>query len=85
MTNPLDQLASWPVTAAAGVASAAGLLASAGPVDQPFRWASVTKLLVAVAALDGVQRGLLDLDERGPAGIDGPAPAVPRLGPGLRQ
>jgi CubicO group peptidase (beta-lactamase class C family) len=69
LTNPLDQLASWPVTAAAGVASAAGLLASAGPVDQPFKWASVTKLLVAVAALDGVQRGLLDLDE--PAGPPG--------------
>ena len=69
MTNPLDQVASWPATAAAGVASAKGLLASAGPYDQPFRWASVTKLLVAVAALDGVQRGLLDLDEHaGPPG-----------------
>jgi CubicO group peptidase (beta-lactamase class C family) len=35
----------------------------AGPADQPFRWASVTKMLVALAALDAVQRGLLDLDE----------------------
>src|SRR5260370_42275895 len=42
---------------------------SAGPAGQPFRWASVTKLLVALAALDGVQRGLLDLDE--PAGPPG--------------
>jgi len=69
VANPLDQVASWPATAAAGVASAAGLMESAGPVTQPFRWASVTKLLVALAALDAVQRGLLDLDE--PAGPPG--------------
>ncbi len=70
MTSPLDQVASWPAaTAAAGVASAAGVLGTHGPVDQPFRWASVSKLLVALAALDSVQRGLLDLDE--PAGPPG--------------
>ncbi len=69
MGNPLDQVASWPVTAAAGVASATGVLESAGPAGRPFRWASVTKLLVALAALDAVQRGLLDLDE--PAGPPG--------------
>ena len=40
-----------------------------GPAGQPFGWASVTKLLTALAALDGVQRGLLDLDE--PAGPPG--------------
>ena len=62
-------MASWPVTAAVGVASAAGLMENAGPAGQPFRWASVTKLLVALAALDAVQRGLLDLDE--PAGPPG--------------
>ncbi len=69
MANPLDKVASWPATAAAGVASAAGLMATAGPLDRPFAWASVTKLLVALAALDGVQRGLLDLDA--PAGPPG--------------
>jgi CubicO group peptidase (beta-lactamase class C family) len=69
VANPLDQVASWPVTAAVGVASSAGAMESAGPADQPFRWASVTKLLVALAALDAVQRGLLDLDE--PAGPPG--------------
>ena len=69
MANPLDQVASWPATAAVGVASAAGLMEKAGPADQPFRWASVTKLLVALAALDAVQRGLLSLDE--PAGPPG--------------
>ena len=42
---------------------------TAGPAARPFRWASVTKLLVALAALDAVQRGLLDLDE--PAGPPG--------------
>ncbi len=69
MANPLDQVASWPVTAAVGVASAAGVMEEAGPAHQPFRWASVTKLLVALAALDATQRGLLDLDE--PAGPPG--------------
>ncbi len=69
MANPLDQVASWPATAAAGVASATGLMEKTGPADQPFRWASVTKLLVALAALDATQRGLLDLDE--PAGPPG--------------
>jgi CubicO group peptidase (beta-lactamase class C family) len=69
VANPLDQVASWPVTAAVGVASAAGLMETTGPVDQPFRWASVTKMLTALAALDAVQRGRLDLDE--PAGPPG--------------
>jgi len=69
VANPLDQVALWPATAAAGFASATGLMEKAGPTDQPFRWASVTKLLVALASLDGVQRGLLDLDE--PAGPPG--------------
>jgi CubicO group peptidase (beta-lactamase class C family) len=69
VANPLDQVALWPATASAGYASATGLMEKVGPTDQPFRWASVTKLLVALAALDGVQRGLLDLDE--PAGPRG--------------
>jgi len=69
MANPLDQVASWPVTAAVGVVSAAGVLETTGPASQPFRWASVTKLLTALAALDAVQRGLLGLDE--PAGPPG--------------
>ena len=69
MANPLDQVASWPASAAAGFASATGVMEKTGPASQPFRWASVTKLLVALAALDAVQRGLLDLDE--PAGPPG--------------
>ena len=69
MANPLDQVASWPASAAAGFASATGVMEKTGPASQPFRWASVTKLLVALAALDAMQRGLLDLDE--PAGPPG--------------
>ena len=69
MANPLGQVASWPAIATAGFASATGLMDSAGPTGRPYRWASVTKLLVALAALDAVQRGLLDLDE--PAGPPG--------------
>lgn len=70
MAGPLDQLASWPVrTAAAAVITSAGLAAARGPLDRPFAWASVTKLLTTLAALDAVQRGLLDLDE--PAGPPG--------------
>lgn len=70
LERALDQVASWPVpTAAAAVVGPAGVLASCGPLDQPFAWASVTKLLTALAALDTVGRGLLDLDE--PAGPPG--------------
>ena len=86
MANPLDQVASWPATATAGFASATGLMESAGPTERPYRWASVTKLLVALAALDATQRGLLDLDDAGrAAGIDDPAPAVARIRARLRQ
>jgi CubicO group peptidase (beta-lactamase class C family) len=67
--NPLDQVASWPVTAAVGFASSDGHLETTGPASQPFGWASVTKLLTTLAALDAVQRGLLGLDE--PAGPPG--------------
>jgi CubicO group peptidase (beta-lactamase class C family) len=69
MTSVLDQVASWPVTATAGVASRAGLMETTGPADRPFRWASVTKMLVGLAAVDAIGRGLLDLDE--PAGPPG--------------
>src|ERR1700687_6025164 len=69
VANPLDQVTSWPATAAVGVASAAGLMESTGPGGQPVAWAALTKLLVALPPLDAVQRGLLDLGE--PAGPPG--------------
>jgi len=37
VANPLDQVLSWPATAAVGFASATGLMEKVGPADQPFR------------------------------------------------
>ncbi|MGH9107672.1 MAG: serine hydrolase [Acidimicrobiales bacterium] len=59
----------WPGTGAAAVVSPSGVVASAGPLDLPFAWASVTKLLVALAALVAVEERALDLEESaGPPG-----------------
>ena len=70
LSRALEQVASWPVpTTAAAVVGPDGVLASSGPLDRPFAWASVTKLLTTLAALETVGRGLLDLDEHaGPPG-----------------
>jgi CubicO group peptidase (beta-lactamase class C family) len=68
--QPLSQVASWPVTdAAAAVVNADGVLATYGRLDAEFEWASVTKLLTALAVLGAVQQGLVALDE--PAGPPG--------------
>jgi len=40
-----------------------------GPVDRILRWASVTKLVTALAALVAAEEGVIDLDE--PAGPEG--------------
>ena len=68
-TSPLSQVEHWPVsTAAVAVVGIHGVLDSHGP-EQPFAWASVTKLLAALTVLHTVQDGLVDLDEPcGPAG-----------------
>jgi CubicO group peptidase (beta-lactamase class C family) len=64
-----QELVSWPV-GSAGVT----LLDRSGPVGSaggsgPYPWASVTKLLTALVALDAVQTGAADLDEPvGPPG-----------------
>ena len=62
---------SWPVeTAAAAALRADGSLAGThGPVDHRFYLASVTKPLVAYAALVAVEEGAIELDE--PAGPEG--------------
>lgn len=66
----LEQVDSWPVpTAAVAVVSEQGIAAERGPGDVVFRWASVTKLLTAHAALVAAEEGVLDLDE--PAGPRG--------------
>ena len=66
----LRQIESWPAKhAAAGVATAAGIVAVHGDVDHRLGWGSVTKLLVAYATLIAAEEGALDLDE--PAGPEG--------------
>jgi CubicO group peptidase (beta-lactamase class C family) len=55
--------------AAAAVVRPDGIAASHGELDRRFRWASVTKLVTALAVLDAVEDGLVDLDE--PAGPPG--------------
>ncbi|WP_326795676.1 beta-lactamase family protein [Streptomyces sp. NBC_01808] len=62
---------SWPVgKAAAAAVRADGSLAGAhGPADHRFSLASVTKPLVAYAALVAVEEGAIELDE--PAGPEG--------------
>jgi len=74
--GPLDEVAHWPVTAAAvgvvGPRSTGGPIGvsdSVGDVDRPYPWASVTKPVTALAALVAVEEGTLDLDE--PAGPPG--------------
>lgn len=66
----LDALGSWPVATAAGVVvTRRGVVESAGPTGWQTRIASVTKPLVAVAALVAVEEGTLHLDA--PAGPPG--------------
>jgi len=66
----LRQIESWPVPAAAvGSVERSGAERSHGPVARRFRWASVTKLVTALAALVAVEEGIVDLDQAaGPAG-----------------
>ncbi len=64
------QIDSWGAgTAAAGVVRSGEAIAAHGPRDHVFRWASVTKLVTALAALVAAEEGTVDLDE--PAGPEG--------------
>lgn len=66
----LRQIDEWNAgTAAAGVVRKGGLVATLGPSDNQLRWASVTKLVTALAALVAAEEGVIDLDE--PAGPPG--------------
>jgi CubicO group peptidase (beta-lactamase class C family) len=66
----LEQVDAWPARrVSVAVVSANGVLASRGPQDRNFAWASVTKILTALAALVAVEEGVLDLDD--PAGPPG--------------
>jgi len=93
----------WPAAgAAAGVArlGPAGTVETAdtvGPTDRVFAWASVSKLLVALAVLVACEEGTIDLDEpAGPPGSTvrhllahasglGPDGPVPIARPGRRR
>ena len=66
----LRQADDWPVRRAAlGVTSADGTIAQRGDPTAPTAWASVTKLVTALAALVAAEEGVVDLDDAaGPAG-----------------
>jgi len=73
VSPPVDALRlveGWPArTAAVGVVSAAGELGAVGPRGRAFSWASVTKLLTALATLVALEEGTVDLDDPvGPPG-----------------
>jgi CubicO group peptidase (beta-lactamase class C family) len=96
----LDLVSRWHADAAAAVVARGGagdapqVVDVAGDTGRPFAWASVTKLLVAMAVLVAVEEGTISLDE--PAGPSestvrhllahasglGPVAAVPLTRPG---
>ena len=60
----LDVLDAWPVrNAAAAVVTPVGVAASHGDTDRVFPWASVTKLVTALATLVAAEEGTVTLDE----------------------
>ena len=66
----LRQVEDWPAeTVAVGVLRGGETLATYGPLDRVFRWASVTKLVTTLATLVAAEEGTVDLDE--PAGPPG--------------
>jgi CubicO group peptidase (beta-lactamase class C family) len=66
----LRQIDDWGApTAAAGVVRNGDVVATRGLRDETLRWASVTKLVTALAALVAAEEGVIDLDE--PAGPPG--------------
>jgi CubicO group peptidase (beta-lactamase class C family) len=66
----LQQIDDWPAPfAAAGVVRGGELVATHGARDEVLHWASVTKLVTALAALVAAEEGVIDLDEAaGPEG-----------------
>lgn len=68
--DALRQVGDWPArTVALGALRRGEATATQGPRDHVFRWASVTKLVTALATLVAAEEGILDLDE--PAGPEG--------------
>ena len=68
--DALRAVEAWPVEhVSVGVVSAEGVVATLGDGERPYRWASVTKPVTALACLVAAEEGTLDLDE--PAGPPG--------------
>jgi len=68
--DALNQVETWGASAVAvGVLHDGEVIASHGARERDFRWASVTKPAVALAALVAAEEGTIDLDE--PAGPEG--------------
>ncbi len=68
--DALRQIEEWPTEhAATGVTTADRLIGVHGDTARVFGWASVTKPVVALAALVAVEEGVIDLDD--PAGPPG--------------
>jgi CubicO group peptidase (beta-lactamase class C family) len=66
----LEQVERWPArTVAVGVVADGEVVATRGPREREFRWASVTKLVTALGVLVAAEEGTIDLDESaGPPG-----------------
>jgi CubicO group peptidase (beta-lactamase class C family) len=65
----LRQVEGWGASVAVGVLRDGEVVGSLGSRDAEFRWASVTKPVVALAALVAAEEGSIDLDEAaGPEG-----------------
>jgi CubicO group peptidase (beta-lactamase class C family) len=68
--DALNQISGWgAANAAAAVLRDGEVIGARGPQDVVLRWASVTKLTTALAALVALEEGIVDLDE--PAGPEG--------------
>jgi CubicO group peptidase (beta-lactamase class C family) len=66
----LEQVDRWPAkTVSVGVVADGEVVATRGPREREFRWASVTKPATALAVLVAAEEGTIDLDE--PAGPPG--------------
>jgi CubicO group peptidase (beta-lactamase class C family) len=66
----LHHVDDWPAeNVAAGVVRGGEVIATHGPTEREFRWASVTKPATALAVLVAAEEGTVDLDE--PAGPPG--------------
>ena len=70
MEDAFRQIDDWPAPfAAAGILRGGEVVATRGARREVLRWASVTKLVTALAALVAAEEGVIDLDESaGPEG-----------------